>query len=112
VLIDYAATLEAKGNVAAHNHATVAKVSAMLTGRGFAFLSDVDPGKVSGWLAGLRRPGQAVVIPPGDGFSSSLLTARYTHRRLHDRVGAVQKLPKLVPDLPTTGQEISTIPFA
>ncbi len=70
-LQDYAAALEAKGNVAAHNKATVAKVSAMLSGCGFVFPTDVDSGKVSAWLAGLRRPGPVAVIPPGDAFASS-----------------------------------------
>ncbi len=70
-LKDYAAALEAKGNTADHNRATVAKISAMLSGCGFAFVGDVDPGKVSAWLADLRRPGRMAAIPPGDGFASS-----------------------------------------
>jgi len=32
------------------------------------------------------------------GHSTPTLTARYTHRRLHDLAGAVDKLPNLVPD--------------
>jgi integrase/recombinase XerC len=70
-LKDYAAALEAKGNVDAHNRATVAKISAVLSGCGFAFAADVDPGKVSAWLADLRRPGRIGEIPPGEGFASS-----------------------------------------
>ncbi len=70
-LKDYAGHLEAKGNVAVHNRATVSKISAMLSGCGFAFLSDVDPGKVSTWLAELRRPGRMATIPSGDSFPSS-----------------------------------------
>jgi len=31
----------------------------------------VDPGKVSAWLADLRRPGRINEIPPGDAFTSS-----------------------------------------
>jgi Phage integrase family len=34
------------------------------------------------------------------GHSTPELTARYTHRRLHDLTGAVNKLPTLVPALP------------
>ena len=70
-LKDYSAALEAKGNVDAHNRATVSKISAMLTGCGFAFLSDVDAAKASAWLNDLRRSGAPIDIPPGDGFSSS-----------------------------------------
>ena len=55
-LKDYGAALEAKGNTEDHNRATVAKIAAMISGCGFAFVADVDPGKVSGWLADLRRP--------------------------------------------------------
>ncbi len=36
------------------------------------------------------------------GHSTPLLTARYTHRRLHDLQGAVDKLPALVPDTAIT----------
>jgi integrase len=34
------------------------------------------------------------------GHSTPLLTARYSHRRLHDLAGAVEKLPRLLPDDP------------
>ncbi len=34
------------------------------------------------------------------GHSTPLLTARYSHRRLHDLTGAVNKLPNLVPSMP------------
>ena len=34
------------------------------------------------------------------GHSTPLLTARYTHRHLHDLTGAVNKLPSLVPSMP------------
>lgn len=70
-LTDYAAHLEAKGNAPEHNRATVAKVSAILAGCGFAFPLDLDAGKVSSWLADLRRPGRLVELPPGDAFASS-----------------------------------------
>ena len=70
-LRDYAAALEAKGNVAAHNRATIAKVSAMQAACGFVFVADVDPGKVSIWFAELRRPGRMALIPSGDTFASS-----------------------------------------
>ena len=70
-LKDYAAAMEAKGNVPAHNRATVAKISAILSGCGFVVASDVDPGKVSAWLADLRRPGRVAELPPGDSFASS-----------------------------------------
>ncbi len=70
-LKDYAAALEAKGNVAAHNRATIAKISAVLSGCGFVFMADVDSGKVSAWLADLRRTGRIAEIPPGDVFASS-----------------------------------------
>jgi len=42
------------------------------------------------------------------GHSDPILTARYSHRRLHDLTGAVGKLPNLVP---TTGPEAGTIPL-
>ena len=37
------------------------------------------------------------------GHSTSALTERYSHRRLHDLAGAVEKLPTLVTPLPTGG---------
>jgi len=46
-------------------------VSAILSGCGFVFPSDLDAGKVSAWLADLRRPGRLVDLPPGDAFASS-----------------------------------------
>ena len=70
-LTDYAAHLEAKGNCEEHNRATAAKVSAILSGCGFVYPPDLDAGKVSGWLADLRRPGHLVGIPQGDAFASS-----------------------------------------
>jgi hypothetical protein len=70
-LNDYAAALEAKGNCEEHNRATVAKVSAILSGCGFVFPSDLDAGKVTGWIAELRRAGRVAELPPGDAFSSS-----------------------------------------
>jgi excisionase family DNA binding protein len=70
-LKDYAAHLEAKGNCEEHNRATVAKVSAILSGCGFVFTPDLDVGKVSAWLADLRRTGRDAEIPPGDAFSST-----------------------------------------
>ncbi len=36
------------------------------------------------------------------GHSTPVLTARYSHRRLHDLAGAVDKLPNLVPESPDT----------
>jgi len=67
----YAAALEAKGNVPEHNRATVAKVSAAFSGCGFVFPLDLDAGKVSAWLADLRRPRRMAELPPGDAFSST-----------------------------------------
>src|ERR1700747_2910413 len=32
------------------------------------------------------------------GHSTPMLTARYSHRRLHDLAGAVEKLPRFLPD--------------
>ena len=43
----------------------------MLSACGFVVASDVDPGKVSAWLADLRRPGRIAELPPGEVFSSS-----------------------------------------
>ncbi len=40
------------------------------------------------------------------GHSKPELTARYSHRRLHDLTGAVEKLPNLVPTTPSTVAEI------
>jgi hypothetical protein len=34
------------------------------------------------------------------GHSTPVLTAHYSHRRLHDLAGAVEKLPRLLPDRP------------
>ena len=70
-LKDYAAHIDAKGNCPTHNRATVAKVSAILSGCGFAFAPDLDAGRVSAWLADLRRAGRIADIPPGDAFASS-----------------------------------------
>jgi integrase len=70
-LKDYAAALDAKGNVPAHNRATIAKITALLSGCGFVFPADLDPAKVSAWLANLRRPGRVPEIPPGEEFASS-----------------------------------------
>ena len=42
------------------------------------------------------------------GHSDPMLTARYSHRRLHDLAGAVDKLPNLVP---TTGRDAAGIPL-
>ncbi len=70
-LKDYAAAMQAKGNVDAHNRATIGKVSAVFAGCGFHAWVDLDAGKVSAWLAEKRRPGKLVPLPPGDRFSSS-----------------------------------------
>jgi excisionase family DNA binding protein len=70
-LKDYAAHLAAKGNCEQHNRATVAKVSAILSGCGFVFPPDLDAGKVSAWLTDLRRPGRVPDLPPGDAFTPS-----------------------------------------
>lgn len=40
------------------------------------------------------------------GHSKPELTARYSHRRLYDLAGAVEKLPSLVPTTPIDGQEV------
>jgi excisionase family DNA binding protein len=39
------------------------------------------------------------------GHSTPTLTARYSHRRLHDLAGAVEKLPRLLPDDATAGTD-------
>jgi integrase/recombinase XerC len=39
------------------------------------------------------------------------LTVRYSHRRLYDLAGAVDKLPSLVPEKPVAGKEAQTIPL-
>jgi integrase len=70
-LVDYAAHLEAKGNVAAHTKATVSKIAAVIKGCGFTFPRDLDANTVSAWLTTLRRDSAAVAIPPGEAFSSS-----------------------------------------
>lgn len=41
------------------------------------------------------------------GHSTPLLTARYSHRRLHDLAGAVDKLPNLVPTNPIETGEVT-----
>ncbi|MBN9523915.1 tyrosine-type recombinase/integrase [bacterium] len=43
------------------------------------------------------------------GHSTSILTARYSHRRLYDLAGAVDKLPNLVP--PPSGPTVGDIPL-
>ncbi|MFO0799422.1 MAG: tyrosine-type recombinase/integrase [Gemmataceae bacterium] len=105
-LTDYGTYLESKGNVPAHNRATVAKVSAILDGCGFVFPPDLDAGKVSAWLANLRRPGRLVEIPVGEAFSSSAVARmlgvsvdavrRYVARHRLQTVGAGRgrKLPR------------------
>ncbi|VTT98141.1 integrase-recombinase protein : Marine sediment metagenome DNA, contig: S06H3_L02821 (Fragment) OS=marine sediment metagenome GN=S06H3_17168 PE=4 SV=1: Phage_integrase [Gemmataceae bacterium] len=70
-LKDYAAYLDAKGNVSEHNKATVAKVSAIMAACRFVYPADLDAAKVSAFLADLRRPSRVVALPPGDVFSSS-----------------------------------------
>ncbi len=70
-LKDYAAHLETKGGTAKHTRETVTRITAILSGCGFAFPPDLDAGKISVWLADQRRPGQFVEIPAGDAFSSS-----------------------------------------
>src|SRR5262249_18303495 len=52
------------------------------------------------------------------GHSSPILTARYSHRRLHDLAGAVEKLPRFLPDrlegetLRATGTDPACTPLA
>ena len=45
------------------------------------------------------------------GHSTPTLTARYSHRRLHDLAGAVDKLPNLVPNSNTPNTEDEQIPL-
>ena len=68
-LQDYAAYLEAKGNVAAHNRGTVANVSALLSGCGFVFPLDADAARAAEWLNVLRRDGTPAELPAGDSFT-------------------------------------------
>jgi len=64
-LKDYAAHLEAKGNVARHTNQTAAKLTALFGGCGFTSAAELDAGKVAGWLTGRRRDGSAVPLPTG-----------------------------------------------
>jgi integrase len=41
------------------------------------------------------------------GHSTSALTERYSHRRLHDLAGAVEKLPRLLPDDAIAGERVA-----
>jgi predicted transcriptional regulator len=70
-LADYGRHLGAKGDTPAHVALTIARISAVVEGCGFAFLCDFDTGKVSAWLAALRRGGTVVAVPPGEAFSAS-----------------------------------------
>ena len=64
-LKDYAAALEAKGDVAAHVRETRAKITALFGGCGFVFAGDVDAGKAVEWLNALRVPGRPPALPVG-----------------------------------------------
>ena len=68
-LKDYAAALEAKGGTIAHVHQTAGRISALLSGCGFAFLQDVDTAKASDWLNALRRNSNPVAVPVGDSLT-------------------------------------------
>ncbi len=68
-LRDYAAHLEAKGNVAAHNAGTLAHIKALFAGCGFVFLRDLDPGKAAEWLQTIRRDGTPVALPDKADFT-------------------------------------------
>ena len=68
-LKDYAAYLEAKGNVPRHIRGTISKIKTAFSG--CAFVADVDAGKFSAWLANLRHPKRTADIPPGEAFASS-----------------------------------------
>ena len=68
-LKDYAAHLEAKGNVPRHVRGTISKIKTAFAS--CAFVSDVDAGKFSAWLANLRHPKRTADIPPGETFASS-----------------------------------------
>ena len=48
--------LESKGNTAAHVTLTVQRLSAVVDGCKFKKLSDLNAGRVSGWLADRRKP--------------------------------------------------------
>jgi hypothetical protein len=65
-LADFRAALDAKGNHPRHVRLTLAHLDAVLQGgMGAVWLSDLDAGKASDWLAGLRANRQAVVLPEG-----------------------------------------------
>jgi excisionase family DNA binding protein len=68
-LKDYAAYLEAKGNVPAHNAGTLANIKALFTGCGFVFLRDIDPTKAAEWLQTIRRDGTPVALPDRADFT-------------------------------------------
>ena len=68
-LKDYADALESKGGTIDHVRQTAGRISALLTGCGFAFSQDVDTAKASEWLNGRRRNGLPMELPPGDSFT-------------------------------------------
>ncbi len=53
---DFRSLLESKGNTAAHVTLTVQRLSAVVDGCKFKKLSDLNAGRVSGWLADRRKP--------------------------------------------------------
>ena len=65
-LTDYAAFLESKGDTPDHVRQTTTRVTALLTGCGFAFPRDADPAKAAEWLNALRRDGRTVELPEGE----------------------------------------------
>lgn len=68
-LADYAAFLDAKGDVPAHVRQTRAKIAALLDGCGFILPLEADAAKAAAWLNALRRDAAPVELPPGDPFA-------------------------------------------
>ena len=53
---DFRSLLESKGNTAAHVTLTIQRLSAVVDGCKFKKLSDLNAGRVAGWLADRRKP--------------------------------------------------------
>ncbi|MFO0847316.1 MAG: hypothetical protein U0871_01980 [Gemmataceae bacterium] len=74
-LADYAAVLAAKGDTPDHVRQTADRIRAVLAGCGFVTAADLDVGRVSVWLAGRRRDGPGVPVPPGAAFTPARAAA-------------------------------------
>ena len=64
-LKDYAAALEQNGDTPTHVKKTVALISSMFAGAGFAFARDNDAAKAAEWLNAHRRDARPVELPAG-----------------------------------------------